>query len=173
MQHTATHCNTLLKMASALFTQLDASELPHCNTRTATHCNILQQTATHRNTLQHAATRCNTLQHSATNGECTIPSLRRVRASWYTLQHTDCNTLQHTATHCNTSSNTPSLRRARASWYTLQHTDCNTPQHAATRRNTLQHTATHCNKYQMNHPSLDACELHNIRHWNVCVCVYV
>ena len=75
--------------------------------RTATHCNTLQQTASHCNKLQHTvwntpmqhpATPCNTLQHPAT--PCN--RLRVPKFSVYSLRNTHCNT--HFNTHCNTQS---------------------------------------------------------------------
>jgi len=136
LQHTATHCNTLqhtkcntlqhtathCKHCSAL-----QHTSTHCNTPQHT-ANTLQHTATHCNTLSSYSTSanwrasqmwrvypsksCRTCAHTSTravsipNGMHTIPSLRRARALWYTLQHTDCNTRQHTATHCNTLQHT-------------------------------------------------------------------
>ena len=90
LQHTATHCNRLMRGITLHHT---ANTLQHSQTtlkHTETHCNthlVLQIywgpkdccekfcycVSAHHNTLQHAATSCNILQHT-----------------------------QHTATHCNT-----------------------------------------------------------------------
>ena len=73
LQHTATHCNTLLQRTATHWKNLsETSQLTGLGRErltlqhTATHCNTLQHTATHCNTLQHTATHCNTLQHTAT-----------------------------------------------------------------------------------------------------------
>ena len=74
LQHTATHCNTLV-LTCALF-QIG---------------NTLQHTTTHCNTMQHTATHCNTWQHT--------PTLQHIATHCNTLQYT-AEILQHTATHC-------------------------------------------------------------------------
>jgi len=74
LQHTATHCNTLLAVIVLRCDRLDI----------LTHCNTLQHTATH--SCSHTATHCNTLRHTATH-------------SCNALMLTHCNTLQHTATN--------------------------------------------------------------------------
>ena len=61
MQHTATHCNTLLHTHTSQQDR-EGHVKRHQVALAATHCNILQQTtATHCSTLQHTATHCNTL----------------------------------------------------------------------------------------------------------------
>ena len=122
LQHTATHCNTLLQHTA---THRVASNVQDVARNPATFCTLgatrcVCNIATQSNTLQHtSATLCDTLQHTAAH----------------------CNTLQHTATHCNT------LPHA-ARHCNTHYTHCNTLQHTATRCNTLHHTATHCNTLQ-------------------------
>jgi len=121
LQHTATYCNTLQRIATHYNTRVYpivgrgqtgmtlSADLHHTATQyTATHCNAI-----HCNTLQHTATHCNTLQHIATRRNtlqrmCLFNSLEGAQRD---VQGCDssprcntphCNTLQHTATHCNT-----------------------------------------------------------------------
>jgi len=117
LQHTTTHCHTLLY--------------------TATHYNTLQHTATYYHTLPHTAIHCNTLQHTATHYHI----LPHTATHCYTLQHTTthCHTLPHTTTHCHT------LLYTATHYNTLQHTATyyHALPHTAIHCNTLQHTATH------------------------------
>ena len=98
LQHTALHCNTLLRTATDCKTFFKEAlamlitryiSLQHIG-RNATYCNALQYVAAYCNALQRTATHCNTLEHVATH----CNSLQRTA--------TYCNALQHTATHCNT-----------------------------------------------------------------------
>ena len=144
------------------------------NTRTETHCNILQHTAKLWNTLHHtlfrAATHCNThmLPESTggaqASGSVTCNTLQHVATHCNTLQHTathvrlrsqmmplppaNCNILQHTSTDCNTS--TSKGRDGVPASCKLQQTatDCNRLQQTATDCNRLQQTATDCNRLQ-------------------------
>ena len=153
LQHTATHCNTLLHTARhhaqrareiarhgcSLYhnKRQETSFATHCNT---SYCDTLQHTAAPCNTLQHAVTRCNTLQHTDAATRCS------------------CNTLQLTATHI--AQRAQEIARNRSTLYhskghkkrsaihcnTLQHT---TTQHTATHCNPLQPTATHYNTHRL------------------------
>jgi len=144
LQHTATHCNTLLYCNIMC---LHAFILPHSCCillqHTATHCNAVQDTATHSNTLQRTATYGRTCAHC--NRYCATHCDKLQRADTLTLamhltaRH--CNTLQHTAIHCNTLQHTAPHRT------TPHHTavHCSTLHHTAPHCTTLHHTATHCN----------------------------
>ena len=149
MQHTATHCNTLLSTSDTW--RGYASEKRIMSVRSTKTAKIIQRMLHHCvavviGTLQHTATRCNTALY------CSTLSPRRSSSTFYTATH--CNTLQHTATHCNTLQYTATHcskpQNTATPCNTLQHpaTHCNTPQHTATHCNTLQHTATHCNTLQ-------------------------
>jgi len=120
---TATHCNTLLHIATI------SNTLQHNESWHSSHCTTLQHTATHCNTRRHTTTHCNTLQQS----------LRIVATS---------QLLQHNTTHCDTLQLTATLRHTAIHCKTRRHiaTHCNTLQHIATHCNTLQHTATLCNR---------------------------
>jgi len=126
LQHTATHCNTLLRTRTCKCVGSWRARLVGWR---------LQHTATHCNTLQHTATHCNTLLHTRT---CKCVGSWRARLVGWRLQHTKqyYNTLLHTATRCHT--HVPA-----SVWAVGEHDlsvgDCNTLQNTATRCNTLQH----------------------------------
>jgi len=96
LQHTATHCNTLLRVMLEKWSgqvrigmrKMDGFRTFVRMQHTVTHCNTLQYTEAHCNTLKHTATHCNTLY------------TKRREARTCTATH--CNTLQHTATRCHT-----------------------------------------------------------------------
>ena len=110
--------------------QARIDELQH----TATHCYTLLHTATHCYTLQHTATLCNSLIFCRTFHKCArsrsfmcdiihrcTGSYRRTATHCSSMQHTatHCNTMQHTATHCST------LQHTAIHCKSLQHTvDC-------------------------------------------------
>jgi len=66
LQHTATHCNTLQRIATG-YGKCVPDKGFNCN---HVSFDTLQPTATHYNILQHTATHCNTLQHTATSATC-------------------------------------------------------------------------------------------------------
>jgi len=165
LQHTATHCNTLLQCTWSPEVRYREFPLSHCNTQqtlqhTATHCNTrhcntLQHTATHCNncntllqrirseiqractaTIQHTITHCNTLQHTATHC-CNTPDV-----SYREPLLSQCSTLQHTASHGKALQRTAATNRITRG--EVQRASTGTLRHTTTSCNIMQHTATHC-----------------------------
>ena len=156
LQHTATHCNTLLNWLA---------QFMGCVHFTATHCNTPQHTATHCNTLQRTM-RASPIQLLASCPMNALPLLMR----YAHLPATYCNTLRHAATRCNMlqhvatqathwhalCANCPSSNHSAMTVFfecrlcvcmylrVDSATHCNPLQHAATHCNILQHTGAHC-----------------------------
>ena len=143
LQHTATHCNTLVpnerrvRLTAAHYnalkgiaTQYNAqTPFERRAQRTASHCSTPQRTGLHCSTHTHTHVAHTHISHAEIFRAEGAAHCNATQRNTIQRTATNCNTPLHTATHCNTHTHLSSERSGALEQNT---THCNTLQHTAT-----------------------------------------